>query len=103
MYVRKTPMDRFAATLAIFVQRTVVNSTALDGLFDLDLDYAPDPAIAQQNSGPRTIGAPPPPGADPNAAELFTALEEQLGLKLESTRGPVDLLVIDHIDRPVED
>ena len=49
-------------------------------------------------------GQPPPgvdlPAADPTLPSLFTALQEQLGLKLESTKGPVDVLVIDHVEKP---
>jgi uncharacterized protein (TIGR03435 family) len=44
--------------------------------------------------------APPPP--DANGPSLFTALQEQLGLKLESQKGPVDTIVIDHVERPSE-
>lgn len=46
--------------------------------------------------------AEPPRPADSNGPSIFTALQEQLGLKLESTKGSVDLLVIDHIERPSE-
>ena len=93
-------MPRFAAILSIFVRRVVVDHTALDGPFDLDLDYLPDPAIAQQSVGGRGGGAPSPPGIDANLPEIFTALQEQLGLKLDSARGPVDMLVVDHAERP---
>ena len=43
------------------------------------------------------------PAADPDAPSLFTALQEQLGLKLESTKGPVDVLVIDSVEQPTPD
>jgi uncharacterized protein (TIGR03435 family) len=67
------------------VGRVVVNKTGLDGGYDFTLDYAPD-------------------GADPSDTRpsIFTALEEQLGLKLEPARGPVDVIVVDHIERPTE-
>jgi uncharacterized protein (TIGR03435 family) len=45
---------------------------------------------------------PPLPPVDPNGPSLFTALQEQLGLKLESQKGPVEMIVIDHIERPSE-
>ena len=48
-------------------------------------------------------GAPPPPSIDPNGPSLFTAVQEQLGLKLESERAPVEVLVIDHVERPTPD
>jgi uncharacterized protein (TIGR03435 family) len=54
----------------------------------------------------RIPDAAPPPGIqpiDPNGPSLFTALQEQLGLKLESTKGPVEVLVIDSVDHPTPD
>ena len=81
---RKITVDRLAATIATNVNRTVVNRTNLAGLFDIDLRWMPDylPFIPP--------GAPPPP-FDPTAPPLFTAVQEQLGLKLDSQRGPVEL------------
>ncbi len=83
------------ASLSSEVQRTIVDRTGLTGAFDIDLHWLPDnPA-----SGPQ----PKQPAPDPGAPSLFTALQEQLGLKLQSTTGPVDVLVIDHVERPTED
>jgi uncharacterized protein (TIGR03435 family) len=101
MALRRVTMARFADMLSIFVARLVEDRTGLDGAFDADLNYLPDPAIASQ----RVRGGPPPdagapPSINPDAAELFTALQEQLGLKLEATRGPVDVVVIDRFVRP---
>jgi bla regulator protein blaR1 len=52
---------------------------------------------------PRDPGAPPLPPIDPNAPSLFVALQEQLGLKLESAKGPIELLVVDSVERPTPD
>jgi uncharacterized protein (TIGR03435 family) len=95
------PLSQLATTLSQFVERIVLDRTGLDGNFDLTLTWTPD-----QIQG---LGGPPPPGApafppiDPNGPSVFTALQEQLGLKLESERGPVDVLVIDHVERPTPD
>jgi uncharacterized protein (TIGR03435 family) len=84
--------------LSQLTQRIVVDRTGLDGNFDIDLTFTPE----------RMPQGPPPPGAppitiDPNGPSLFTALQEQLGLKLESERAPVEVLVIDHVERPTPD
>jgi len=70
-----TAMAYFASNLSNIIRRTVVDRTGLAGDFNLALTYAPETASAQPLS---------------DAASLFTALQEQLGLKLESGRGPVD-------------
>lgn len=79
------------------VGRPVVDRTALSGTFDIDLTWTPD-----QPSANAMPGMPTPP-IDPNGPSLVTALQEQLGLKLESQRGEVDALVIDAVSRPTPD
>ncbi len=73
--------------------RTIINRTELTGTFDVHLKWSIDPL-----TGPAGPGAEPPP--DLGGPSLFTALQEQLGLRLESTKGPVEVLVIDHIEKP---
>ena len=85
-------MSDLATTLASFVaDRMVVDQTGLSGIFDLELRWTPD------NLQP---AAPDPAAATPDAPSIFAALQEQLGLKLESRRGPVEFLVIDSVERP---
>jgi len=67
--------------------RTVLDKTGLTGTYEFTLRYTPD-----------TAAQPQPGGAD--APFLFTALQEELGLKLEPGKGPVEIIVIDHIERP---
>jgi uncharacterized protein (TIGR03435 family) len=93
------PLDAFSGLLSQFVQRVVVDRTGLAGNFDIDLSWTPD----QLPQGGPPPGAPPLPPIDPNGPSIFTAVQEQLGLKLESTRGPVDVLVIDGVARPTPD
>jgi uncharacterized protein (TIGR03435 family) len=80
-----------AAILPQQVGRRVEDRTGLTGLFDFDLDFSAEGC---------DLAATPVPGDPPS---IFTALQEQLGLKLESTRAPVEAFVIDHVARPMED
>ena len=87
-------MSEFARSLQGQAGRLIVDRTGLTGPYDLELTFAQD-----------RPNAPPPPGVDvppvdPNAPNLFTALQEQLGLKLESTRAPIEVLVIDSVEQP---
>jgi uncharacterized protein (TIGR03435 family) len=89
--------------LSRILGRTVVDQTGLKGKFDMRLEYTPDASQAlQPPPGGLPPGAPQPPPVDPNGPSIFTALQEQLGLKLESQKGPVDMIVIDHVERPTE-
>jgi uncharacterized protein (TIGR03435 family) len=84
----------FAQNLSFMVRRLVVDRTGLTGAFDVDLVYTP---------GPDQPGAQPNSDAASNpssAPSIFTAIQEQLGLKLEPQTAPVDVLVIDHIEEP---
>jgi uncharacterized protein (TIGR03435 family) len=97
MQTNSTTMADLARNLAQVAGRSVVDKTGLTGFFDLELTGTQD--------GPPPPGAvgdrlPPPPE---NGASIFTALQEQLGLKLNAQRGPVDTLVIEAAERPVED
>ncbi len=78
--------------------RPVIDKTGLGDTakYDFTLTYAPDPSQLQGLAG----GAPNSQPADPEAPSLFTAVQEQLGLKLESGKGPVEIIVLDHIERP---
>ena len=90
-------MDTLAKSLSYFQQidRAVIDRTGLSGTFDISLDYLPFVRGTQPNADLT--------GADPSLpSTIFTALEEQLGLKLESTTGPVDVVVIDHVEQPSE-
>jgi uncharacterized protein (TIGR03435 family) len=91
------PMSQFATGLQGQAGRIVIDRTGLTGNWDFELTYAPD-----RPAGPLPPGVELPP-VDPNAPNLFTALQEQLGLKLESTKAPIEVLVIDSIEQPTAD
>ena len=93
------PLSQLVTSLSQFVRRTVVDRTGLKGNFDIELKWTPD----QMPSGTPPPGGPPLPAIDPNGPSIFTALQEQLGLKLESTKDAIDVLVIDHIELPSPD
>lgn len=77
--------------------RIVVDKTGLTGKYDFTLQWTPDETQGPP-SGPPGIGSTPPP--ESSGPSIFTAIQEQLGLKLESQKGPVEILVIDHAEKP---
>jgi len=77
--------------------RTIIDKTGLTGNYDILLQWSPEDNVSRGAEA----GAPPAPPEE-SAPSIFTAVQEQLGLKLESTKGPVDVLVIDHIEKPTE-
>jgi uncharacterized protein (TIGR03435 family) len=92
----RASMQALAGTLARSVDRPVIDATELTGLYNFRLAWT-DENRAKPNAGEiATSGASDP--AD--APSIFTALQERLGLKLESRKAPVDVLVIDHIEKP---
>jgi uncharacterized protein (TIGR03435 family) len=95
------PMSNLATALAPQVGRIVIDKTELTGNYDFELTYAPE-ALGGGVGAPPLINGNPIP-VDPNAPNLFTALQEQLGLRLDSQRGPVDVVVIDRLEQPVAD
>jgi len=93
---RKLTIARFAYSLSLFVSRDIVDKTNLSGELDMDLHWLPD-QMPSVTSG-RLLSP-----VDSTAPPLFTAIQEQLGLKLEPSRGPVEVLVIESVDKPTED
>ncbi len=85
--VHKGSIDRLAFMLSDdLAGRAVIDKTGLAGKYDIDLKWTPDDQQGTPDAGPT----------------LFTALEEQLGLKLVPAKGPVDVFMIDHVERPSE-
>jgi bla regulator protein blaR1 len=99
----QTSMQRLATILSGVLGRTVVDKTDFHGTFDIDLEFTPDDAVAGI-PGRGMPGALPtdPPSGDHAGPSIFAALQERLGLKLESAKGPVTVLVVDHVERPSE-
>jgi uncharacterized protein (TIGR03435 family) len=97
LHVRNAPMLDFTQLLqASILDRPVVDQTGLQGRWDFVLKWQPDDS---QFAG-MGIKVPPPSDAADAPPPLFTAIREQLGLKLDSQKAPVDVLVIDHVDHP---
>ncbi len=84
---RNTDMDRFAEMLARQADLPVVNRTGLEGVYKIELKWSMDPS-----RGP----------SSPEAPTLYTAIQEQLGLRLRAQKMPFEVLVIDHLERPTE-
>jgi bla regulator protein blaR1 len=87
--------------LANITGRKVVDETGLTGNFDFHLEWVPDEAmpVPVGPAGPADDSARPT-ASDIKGVSFFTALQDQLGLKLQSTKGPAEVIVIDHVEKP---
>ena len=100
------PLDGLIQLITQATGRTVVDKTGLKGLFDFQLQF--DPEVMQQVAARQGVNAPPlnsttsssPPSESP---ALMTAIRDQLGLRLDSQRGLVEVLVVDHVEAPTPD
>ena len=92
--LRGMPFNQFTPFLSPYVNRVVVDRTGLEDRYDIELKWTPE----QPGRNPGVAGEPP--AADPNALSIFTALQEQLGLRLTATRDTVEVLVIDTLEHP---
>lgn len=81
--------------LSRLLGRTVVDKTGLTGKYDISMEWAPD-----ESQFPQMPGAPSPPPSESAGLSIFTAVQEQLGLKLEAQKGPVETIVIDRVEKP---
>lgn len=90
------PIAKLAPMLQMVLGRTVVDKTGLTGNFDIKMEWTPDETQAMQYPP----DAPKPAPADNAGPSIFSAIQEQLGLKLESEKGPVDVLIIDRAEKP---
>jgi uncharacterized protein (TIGR03435 family) len=101
---RSIDMPTLATNLSYRVNRVVLDKTGLTGVYAVDLKWTPDPSeFTNSPLGPPPTRSPlEASGAASDGPSLFTALQEQLGLKLQSTKGPVDVIVIDHAEKPTE-
>ena len=91
-------MSQLAGALSTMLGATVVNRTGIEGRFDVSLQYTPDPTsqpLLTKSGEP----VAPPPDAVPGPS-IFNALQEKLGLKLAAVKVPVEVIVIDHANRP---
>ena len=90
----------FVERLSNFVDRPVMDRTGYTSKFDIDLEFVPDAFAFARLGGVVIPGESPVPASDENSPlSLSTAVRER-GLKLESAKGPVDVLIIDHVERP---
>src|SRR5215471_2186503 len=92
-HVRGFPMSALTNTLSQYSGRLVIDRTEITGPQNVDLTWAAETVSVNQPNSP----------AEANAPSLFTAVQEQLGLKLESTKARVEVLVIDHAEKPAPD
>jgi uncharacterized protein (TIGR03435 family) len=90
----RAPFDRFTDSLAVLLGRPVIDKTGISGAHNLIMEVPLDDyPMSPSADGPASVPAAV-------STVIFGALEQQLGLKLESGKAPLDVLVIDHIEKP---
>jgi len=97
---QRTHIAELAWLLRLETGRTVLDKTGLAGQYDISLQWTPEEEAAQMfsNNGGSQQGTTPAP--DASGPSIFAAIQEQLGLRLEPQKGPVEGLVVDHVERP---
>jgi uncharacterized protein (TIGR03435 family) len=93
-------LSMLAGLMALILDRPVIDKTGFTDYIQIQLKFSPDDSAARRPAtndpgSPAAVGSPDVPG-------IFQAIQQQLGLKLVPAKGPVDVLVIDHIERPSE-
>jgi uncharacterized protein (TIGR03435 family) len=105
MTAQGVTMERFAnGMLARFAGRQIIDKTGLSGMYDLQIEFARDssmPGGGRGATGDAGASGPPVASTELSGPTIFEALQK-LGLKLESGKGPAEVLVIDHLERPSE-
>jgi uncharacterized protein (TIGR03435 family) len=94
--MERAPVAALANQLAQVLGRSVIDKTELTGNYDFKLEWTPDEGAHEMMRGPSPDGPAP---ADPQGVSIFTALQDQLGFKLEATKGPVEILVIERAEK----
>ena len=100
----RASMAMLADQLSTRLWRTVIDKTGMKGYYAFKLEWTPEP----NEYGPEALGLPPdtasnpPPESGNVGPTIFTALREQLGLRLKSQKGPVEVLIIDRVAKPSE-
>jgi uncharacterized protein (TIGR03435 family) len=97
-------VKEFAQRLSTMLDRKVIDKSGVTGLFDFHVEFAPDEntPMFRGGRGGGDAGNPAPPTTESAGPSIFDALQEQLGLKLLPDKGPVESLVIDHVEKPSE-
>lgn len=93
--IGKRSMPQLATLLSSILRRPVIDQTGLAGVYEFTLEWTPE--VGQ--TGP---DATPPAAANPGGPSIFTAIQEQLGLKLDSAKAPIEVVVVDSAERPSE-
>ena len=100
------PMVAFVRLLSQFLRSPVIDNTGLKGFYDIKMTFTPEnfgggrgPEFAAPPGGTANGAAPPDPSAEPVGPSLLVAVQEQLGLKLEKGKGPVEMIVIDRVQK----